>query len=252
MPHRWPSARRHERVQAAARAGARRPRAARALAAAAAAALAGRATRERVRDRRGQRRGAGGHRPVRARRACASSSARSTRPACGSSTCACWCAPTRTRTTTGWPAPIVEAAGLRAVDAPQPPPHDAGRRRIPSAPSSGASRWPARAACRLDALARYQAEREGQGFGDRGDRPARPRPAARASRWTPTWALRGVRDARARAVARGAPPARARPAPVRATTCSAACRSSTTTAGRRTPPASSCGASTWSAASTCS
>ena len=66
-----------------------------------------------------------------------------------------------------------------------------------------------------DALAAYQAERAGPGLRHRGDRDARPRPAARAWRSTPTSGrFAGLRDARPRAVARGAPPARPRPAAV--------------------------------------
>ena len=47
----------------------------------------------------------------------------------------------------GLAGPIVERVRLRAVDAPQPRAHDEGGAAIPSGPSSGASRWRARAAC---------------------------------------------------------------------------------------------------------
>ena len=227
-----------------------RPRAARALAPAPAAALAGRAARERLRDR--GRRAAwcwwtpGSTSPAR----CASSSSRSTRPGCASSTCGCWSAPTPTRTTTGWPAPIMERPGCELWMHPNHAHMTQGRAAIPSAPSSGASRSRARAACRPTALEALQGGAPRPGVRHRRDRDARPRPGARRGGGDRPRRLAGLRDARPRALARRAPPARARGCCCRATTCSAASRSTTTTAGRRIPPASSWRASTWWTGST--
>ena len=99
---------------------------------------------------------------------------------------------TRTPTTTARPPTIVDARGLRAVDAPQPRAHDArraGPRRRARAPARG--RAPERRARGAAARATPRRAR-GQGFGIAGIDRARPRRCCPASRSTPTsarWAV---------------------------------------------------------------
>ena len=137
---------------------------------------------------------------------------------------------------------------LRALDAPEPRAHDARPRRTRTAPSSGASRWPARAACRPHALEPSTSRRaRARGRHRRDRRCPTASSAGRGGRDRPRH-LAGVRDARPRALARRAPPARARAAAVGRPPARAASRSTTTSATRPTRPASSSRASTWSTA----
>ena len=146
----------------------------------------------------------------------------------------------------GLAGPIIDASGARALDAPQPRAHDAARSRTRSARSSGASRLRARAACRSPRSSATASERKGQGIGiARVVLPDRDLLPGRGGRDRPR-DVAGVRDARARALARRAPPARAQAAALGRPPASAASRSTTTTAGRPTRRASTWRASTWS------
>ena len=151
----------------------------------------------------------------------------------------------------GLAGPIIEAAGCelwmhpnhRHMTKAAADPTRAFERRLEVARQSGVP---------LDALERYRAERGGQGYGVAEivmpDRDLVPGVEVD----TDLGRFDVYETPGPRPLARGAPPARSRAAPVRATTCSAASRSSTTTAGRPTRPASSSTASTWWATSTCS
>ena len=97
-------------VTRAARARTRRAGPSRAVAAAAAAAVAGRPPLQRLGDRRRLGDRAGRHRDARGRTRWLSSSGRWIRSTCGSSTCGCWSAPTRT--------PITGARRRRSAIAP--------------------------------------------------------------------------------------------------------------------------------------
>ena len=137
---------------AQARPRARRPRPARRLAPAAAAALAGRAARERVGDRRGQRRGAGRHRAWASRARWRSSSARSTRPGLRLEHVRLLVCTHAHSDHYGLAGPIVDAAGCELWMHPNHA-HMTRAAEDPERRSSAASRWRARAACPAEALA---------------------------------------------------------------------------------------------------
>ena len=215
-----------------------RARAPRRVAPAAPAPLAGRAALQRVGARRGRRHRARGHGDARARLARPPRARAGPGPPASSSTCACWPARTPTPTTTARPRPILERAGCELwmhpnhehmTQAAQDP-----EAALAAAPGGGA---PVRRA--RGAAAPLRRGAQGPGLRDRRARRARPRPGrGRDDRHRPR-PLARLRDPGPRPLARLPLPARPAAAHLRRPPARAACRCTTTTAGRRTRPASS-------------